>query len=57
MRPSCCGCVKGAAGVDVTAVRYSNLIHDGELLNPLSHLPAVRDSLQQAGAMLRKHLT
>ena len=46
-----------AAGVNVTAVRYSNLIHDWGLLNPLHHVPAVHDSLQQAGDMLRKHLS
>lgn len=46
-----------AAGVHVTAVRYSNMIHDWGLLNPLSQLPAVRDSLQQAGRMLGQHLS
>ena len=46
-----------AAGVDVTAVRYENLIHDYGLLNAISQVPAVRDALHQAAEMLRKHLT
>lgn len=45
-----------AAGVDVTAVRYSGLIHDYGLLNPLANIPAVRDALHQAAEMLKKHL-
>ena len=44
------------AGVDVTAVRYSGLIHDYGLLNALSQVPAVRDALHQAAEMLKKHL-
>jgi len=45
-----------AAGVDVTSVRYENLIHDYGLLNAISQVPAVRDALHQAAEMLRKHL-
>jgi acetyl esterase/lipase len=44
------------AGVDTTAVRYENLIHDYGLLNPISQVPAVRDALHQAAETLRKHL-
>jgi acetyl esterase/lipase len=44
------------AGVDVTAVRYSGMIHDYGLLNQLSTVPAVRAALHQAAEMLRKHL-
>jgi acetyl esterase len=46
-----------AAGVDVTSVRYENLIHDYGLLNAISQVPAVRDALHQASEMLKKHLT
>lgn len=45
-----------AAGVDVTAVRYENLIHDYGLLNAISQVSAVRDALHQAAEMLKKHL-
>jgi acetyl esterase len=45
-----------AAGVDVTSVRYENLIHDYGLLNAISQIPAVRDALHQAAEMLKKHL-
>jgi acetyl esterase/lipase len=45
-----------AAGVDVTSVRYENLIHDYGLLNAISQVPAVRDALHQAAEMLKKHL-
>jgi acetyl esterase/lipase len=45
-----------AAGVDVTAVRYENLIHDYGLLNAISQVPAVRDALHQTAEMLKKHL-
>ncbi|WP_020414096.1 alpha/beta hydrolase [Microbulbifer sp. VTAC004] len=44
------------AGVTVTAVRYNGMIHDYGLLNVLSDIPAVQDSLDQAGAQLRDHL-
>ncbi len=45
-----------AAGVDVTVVRYENLIHDYGLLNAISQVPAVRDALHQAAEMLKKRL-
>lgn len=45
-----------AAGVDVTSVRYENLIHDYGLLNAISQVPAVRDALHQTAEMLKKHL-
>lgn len=45
-----------AAGVEVTAVRYSGLIHDYGLLNALSAVPAVRAALQQAADELKKRL-
>lgn len=45
-----------AAGVNVTSVRYENLIHDYGLLNAISQVPAVRDALHQVAEMLRKHL-
>jgi acetyl esterase len=44
------------AGVDVTSVRYENLIHDYGLLNVISQVPAVRDALRQTAEMLKKHL-
>jgi len=44
------------AGVDVTVVRYENLIHDYGLLNAISQVPAVRDALHQTAEMLKKHL-
>jgi acetyl esterase len=45
-----------AAGVDVTSVRYENLIHDYGLLNAISQVPAVRDALHQVAETLKKHL-
>ncbi|ATC93639.1 alpha/beta hydrolase [Pseudoalteromonas tunicata] len=45
-----------AAGVAVTVTRYNGMIHDFGLLNPLSNIPAVQDSLDQAGNALKKHL-
>lgn len=45
-----------AAGVDVTVVRYENLIHDYGLLNAISQVPAVRNALHQTAELLRKHL-
>jgi acetyl esterase/lipase len=44
------------AGVDVTAVRYENLIHDYGLLNAISRVPAVRDALHQIAEMLKNYL-
>ncbi|RYD82296.1 MAG: alpha/beta hydrolase, partial [Verrucomicrobiaceae bacterium] len=45
-----------AAGVDVTVVRYENLIHDYGLLNAISQVPAVRAALRQVAEMLKEHL-
>jgi acetyl esterase/lipase len=45
-----------AAGVEVTAVRYSGMIHDWGLLNPISQVPAVRASLRQVAEELKIHL-
>lgn len=45
------------AGVDVVTVRYNGMIHDWGLLNVLADLPATRAAMQQAGAMLKQHLT
>jgi acetyl esterase/lipase len=45
-----------AAGVDVTTVRYENLIHDYGLLNAISQVPAVRDALHQVAETLKKHV-
>lgn len=44
------------AGVDVIAVRYSGMIHDWGLLNPLSQIPAVQTSLVQMGEELKRRL-
>jgi acetyl esterase/lipase len=45
-----------AAGVDVIAVRYSGMIHDWGLLNPISQIPATRASLLQVGEELKRRL-
>lgn len=44
------------AGVDVIAVRYSGMIHDWGLLNPISQVPAVRASLLQVSDELKMRL-
>lgn len=44
------------AGVPVTTVRYSGMIHDFGLLNGLATLPAVRSHIVQIGAELKKYL-
>ncbi len=41
------------AGVQVTTVRYSGMIHDFGLLNVISHLPATRNAMDQASQVLR----
>lgn len=46
-----------AAGVDVTAVRYTQLIHDYGLLNALADVPAVKAGLSQAGEELKLSLS
>ncbi|WP_214654231.1 alpha/beta hydrolase [Aquisphaera insulae] len=45
-----------AAGVDVIAVRYSGVIHDWGLLNPISQVPATRASLLQVAEELKRRL-
>lgn len=45
-----------AAGVDVIAVRYSSMIHDWGLLNPISQVPATRASLLQVAEELKRRL-
>ncbi|WP_423828228.1 alpha/beta hydrolase [Solimicrobium silvestre] len=45
-----------AAGVEVTSMRYSGMIHDFGLLNVLSQVPAVRSAMRQAGEELKQHL-
>lgn len=45
-----------AAGVDVIAVRYSGMIHDWGLLNPISQVPATRASLLQVAEELTRRL-
>jgi acetyl esterase/lipase len=49
-------CKLDVAGVDVIAVRYSGMIHDWGLLNPISQVPAVRTSLLQVGEELKRRL-
>lgn len=44
------------AGVDVIATRYSGMIHDWGLLNPISQVPATRASILQVAEELKRHL-
>jgi acetyl esterase len=44
------------AGVDVITTRYSGMIHDWGLLNPLSEVPATRASLLQVAEELKSRL-
>jgi acetyl esterase/lipase len=44
------------AGVPVTLTRYSGLIHDYGLLNPIAHVPAVQTALLQAAAVIKATL-
>lgn len=44
------------AGVDVIAVRYSGMIHDWGLLNPISQTPGTRAALLQVGEELKRRL-
>jgi len=45
-----------AAGVVVNSVRYNGMIHDFGLLNAIATVPAVKSSLEYAGATLKKQL-
>lgn len=45
------------AGVSVTLTRYHGLIHDYGLLNPLAEIPAVKNALLQAAAVIKKALS
>lgn len=44
------------AGVPVTLTRYSGLIHDYGLLNPLADVPAVKIAIEQAAAVIKSKL-
>ena len=44
------------AGVGVTAVRYSGMIHDWGLLNALADVPGTEAAMRQASAELKKAL-
>ncbi|MBF4494514.1 alpha/beta hydrolase [Flavobacterium sp. MR2016-29] len=44
------------AGVDVTTVRYNDVIHDFGLLNGLANLPQTKALFVQAAATLKKYL-
>ncbi|PZR24794.1 MAG: alpha/beta hydrolase [Citrobacter freundii] len=44
------------AGVPTTLTRYSGLIHDYGLLNPISNVPAVKTAILQAAAVIREAL-
>ena len=44
------------AGVPVTLTRYSGLIHDYGLLNPIATIPAVQTAIQQAAVVIKTTL-
>jgi len=44
------------AGVPVTLTRYSGLIHDYGLLNPIANVPAVKTAVLQAAAVIKNTL-
>ncbi len=44
------------AGVPTTVTVYNGMIHDYGMLNPLSHVPGVKEALTQASAVLRDAL-
>ncbi|WET49764.1 alpha/beta hydrolase [Chryseobacterium indologenes] len=45
------------AGVEVTLTRYSGLIHDYGLLNPLANIPAIQTATLQAAAVIKDKLS
>jgi acetyl esterase/lipase len=45
------------AGVAVTLTRYSGLIHDYGLLNPLAEVPAVKTAMLQAASVIKEALS
>jgi acetyl esterase/lipase len=44
------------AGVPVTLTRYSGLIHDYGLLNPIANVPAVQTAIEQAAVIIKSTL-
>ncbi len=44
------------AGVPTTITEYRGFIHDYGMLNPLSHIPAVKESVEQAADFLKEFL-
>ncbi|WP_415327325.1 alpha/beta hydrolase [Chryseobacterium sp. MMS23-Vi53] len=44
------------AGVPTTVVEYKGFIHDYGMLNPLAHIPAVKESVLDAASTLRRAL-
>ena len=44
------------AGVPVTLTRYSGLIHEYGLLNPIANVPAVQTAIEQAGVVIKNTL-
>lgn len=44
------------AGVHTTVAEYKGFIHDYGMLNPLAHIPAVQESVADAGAALKRAL-
>jgi acetyl esterase/lipase len=44
------------AGVPVTLTRYSGLIHDYGLLNPIANVPAVQTAIEQAAVVIKSTL-
>lgn len=44
------------AGVDVTTVRYNDVIHDWGLLNGLAEIPQTKELFRQTAAKLKQHL-
>ncbi|MEB2778672.1 alpha/beta hydrolase [Algoriphagus sp. D3-2-R+10] len=44
------------AGVNTTIIEYKGFIHDYGMLNPLANIPAVQESVADAGAALKRAL-